>query len=224
MPLYVKPPSPVDLPRKVRELERRLAIVESRLAYVSSAPTAVSGDVYDANKLWNGAFESGLVGWQTAWWSGNADPHRFYTDGSNPLDGQYSGALDMCAGGAMEIWWRVGWGTSVSGTDVFPTAPGKQWQLSALVRSSVDIQHARLDGLAGNAEADCYSLGANTTFVPAIDVPLSAGVATTLSGLITIPASRNFITIGVRIGLDDSPLPSADYTVSFDNVVLRAKL
>ncbi len=88
MPKY---PTPPDLAAIVRNHERRIRALEVKVANLGSQPVGTPGNVFDANVLWNGGFESGLTGWQTSFFTGTAG--ALGVDGADPLDGLYSGRV-----------------------------------------------------------------------------------------------------------------------------------
>jgi hypothetical protein len=218
MPLY---PTPPNIVAEIRSLQKRVSLLERQMANLRGAGGGGGGPVYDSNVIWNGSMESGTSGWGLGY--GNGTGGTIAVESANPLNGLRSLRMDEHANSGTEVWWNPT-GGALAGSDVFATAPGEQWLLTATLRSTVPITHAQLVGICGTVESDCYGLFGNQTFVSAADVPLTANTITPVSGLITVPASRNFVTVMVLAGKNDSPMPTVPYSWWLDDVSLQKKL
>lgn len=189
--------TPLDkLARRVSDLERQV-----RSLQVGASIGAGNTTQYGPNMISNGDMESGSTGWTRSFWQGTIGTISVET--TSPLDGLRSLLITENASSST----RITWGSS--GTPaVFDTAPGDVWLLQALMQSSVDTTHAKLYAFCGNTPADCYSLqpnSGNTTWQTAVDVPLTAGTPTLLSGTITVPNTGNgYYYLTINCSPDDA--------------------
>lgn len=220
MPAY---PAAPDLAAIIRDHTRRIKALEVQMANLTGGtPGGSPGSTFDANVLWNGSFESGAIDWTVGYWTGTSG--HMFTENANPLAGLHSARVDESANSATQAWWRPT-GGSVAGQDVFATTPGEQWQLKATVRSTQPIVNARLVGVCGTIESDCYGIFGNQSYVSASALSLPGGpTITQMSGIVTVPASRNFITFVFRMGVDDTPPPAVPWSWWLDECVLQRKL
>ena len=180
-----------DLSRKVADLTRRVTALEGGAIGSPGSPV-----LYAANSISNGDMESGSTGWARWFWTGTLGTVSVETVA--PLDGLRSLKVSEAASSSTRIVWLPTGSTSspTIGTDVFPCAAGQTWLLSALVQATVATTHAKLYAICGTSPSDCYSLvGADTTWVAAADLPLTAATPAVLQGTITVPAGRNYLTL-----------------------------
>ena len=213
------------------ELRRRVSDLEHRVNLITLGGSPGSGNFtqYGPNVISNGDIESGSTGWSRSFWTGTLGTVSVET--TAPLDGLRSLKISEAASSSTRITWLPsGNATSPTvGTDVFATSPGDVWLFNALMQSSVSTTHAKLYGFCGNTPPDCFALqpnGGATTWVAAVDVPLTAGVPTTLSGTLTVPTGGlGYNYIAFNCSPDDAAAASGvAWSWWLDNVSLQKKI
>lgn len=211
------------------QLSRRVADLEYRLNLLTVGGSGGGGNTtqYGPNVLSNGGFESGTTGWFPAGWIGTQATLAIET--VSPLDGLDSLKLAEVASSSTRVGYLPSGNVSAPtiGVDVFPTAAGDTWLLSALCQASAAITHARLYGFCGATPSDCYGLvGANTDWVQAVDIPLTAATPSLLQGTLVVPAGRSYITFSASLGDfgNTATVPGSAWSWLMDNVSLQQKL
>jgi hypothetical protein len=226
MPAY--PINPNDrLYVTLRDIRQRVSVLEAQMANRVATNPSSGGSVFDSNVLWNSAMESGITNWVVGrFLSGYTAPDRPVgsVEGSNPLAGIQSLRIDESANAASwTSWFPTNNNANVQvGSDVFATAPGEQWRLSAMVRATQPSGGAQVIAMCGTTPVDAQSLaGANTNWVIASSSALTAGVTVTLDGLATVPAGRNYIGF---LCVANGIAPAVPWTWWMDTCVMQRKL
>jgi hypothetical protein len=216
-------PVPPDLAALLRDMQRDIKNLQAKVANLGPQPVGSPVAAFDANVIWNGGCESGKTGWGRSFNTGTLGVTS--VEAADPLDNLYSLRVDEQASSSTRIVWFGSGNASnaIPGDNVFATAPGEQWQIQALLRSTVDTTHAKIYGVCGTTPADCFGIFGAQTYVAAADVPLVAGTVTALSGLITVPATRNYVAFSVSPD-DAAGSSGVPWSWWLDDVVLQRKL
>lgn len=221
MPNYPTPPSFLA---DIRDLKNRVAILEAQMANRTGPGTDTGAPAYDGNAIWNGAMESGMTGWARVY-AAVGSLGTTVPEVSDPLDGLVSLRENESASSATRIFWLSNSTTAAPlvGDAVFNTAPGDVWRLTCAIRSNIAVPDAKLYASVGDTAANVYGLPGftNTTWLQAAALPLTAGGITTLTGNITVPASRSFI--GLHVTAAETP-PGVNWSWWLDDVTLQRKL
>jgi hypothetical protein len=224
VPNYAKAP---DIVRDIRQLKLDVKALQLNVATLGGQPSGTPGSVFDANVLWNGSMESGFTSWVVGrFLSGYTSPDHPVgsVESADPLAGLQSLRVDESANAASwTSWFPTNNIANVQiGSDVFATAPGDVWRLSAKVRATVASGGAQVIAVCGTAAADAQQVaGANTNWVIASSAALTPGVPVTLDGLATVPAGRNFI--GFLVVANGIP-PTAPWSWWMDECVMQRKM
>lgn len=206
------------------QLERRVADLERRVnAIQDSTIGGLPGPAYGPNVLVNGDIESGSTGWALSFWTGTLGTLSVET--TAPLDGARSLKISEAASSSSRMTYLPSANSAAPtiGVDVFPTSAGDTWLISCQLQATVSTTTAKLYAICGNTPADCYGLvGANTSWVAAAAIPLTAGVPTILTGTIAVPAPRQFLTI--NFSPDDAVgAPGAPWSWLADTLSLQQR-
>lgn len=179
------------------QLERRVADLERLLnALRSGTIGGLPGATYGPDMIVNGYMESGSTNWAQSFWTGTIGTVSVETVA--PLDGTRSLKISEVASSSTRMTYLPSGNSAAPtiGVDVFPTSGGDTWLISCLLQATVTTTTAKLYAICGNTPADCYGLVSGTTsWVAAAAIPLTAGVPTLLTGTITVPSPRQFLTI-----------------------------
>lgn len=216
MPDYPTPPRFTD---KLSDHERRIGLLEIKVASKLAQGTSAAPLMYDSNVVGNSGMEAGAAGWRALYSTGALGVLSVET--ASPLNELSSLRVDEAASQYSRVYWR-GAGAPVLNSDVFATAPGEVWRLSALMRASADVPSGQLVASCGTTAADVFGNLSAQTWVVAASVPLAAGVVTALSGTITVPATRNFIGF-MAVG-STATIPAAPWAWWLDDAVLQRRL
>jgi hypothetical protein len=191
MPRYATRPT---ITAQVHDHELRLRRLEIAMATrVYSGTTPPPTPVWDVTPMTNPDFEGGLTGW-----AAGTGPGVLHLDVSAPIAGTRSARMDEPAFGATRLRW-VGTNNTTDprvGVDVFHTAPADIWRISARVKVTTPVSGMAVGVVAGATPADCYT--GTGAWLQADSQPVGVGVTLTLSGQVTIPAGRNYVTFEAR--------------------------
>jgi hypothetical protein len=209
------------------KLTRRVSDLEKQVRSLQFGQTIGGGNTtqYSQNVITNGDIESGVTGWARSFFTGTIGTVSVET--TAPIDGLDSLKISEAASSSTRITWLPS-GSSTNptvNTDVFPTAPGDVWLITAQMQATVATTHAKIYAFCGATPANCYALPSAgiTVAVAAADIPLTANVVSTLQGTITVPASMNFLTFNCSPD-DAAGTPAAPWSWLLDTVSLQLKV
>ncbi len=230
MPAY---PTRPDLGRRINDIERRLSVVEAQLANRTNQAGGGgggtrgdnSGDVYDANVIFNSGFENGgLAGWQQQYYGGAA-PGSLNLETAAPLNGLRSLRSDEQADSDSRYFFFIdGHPTRTPiESSALAVQPGQVWLISALLRASVPTVGAEIGVACGVTYTDAFAVdGGNTTWITAAVHDLDGSSVASLAGTITIPPGHNYMAFWAAG--TGTPRPTVPWSWWLDNASMQMKL